>query len=50
MEDLKFNFDFDKIKENKEAAISVIILTGVIGIYKLCKCGIYALGNKNSVD
>ena len=41
MENLKFDVDYDKFKDNNNGA-------GVIAIGALCKCGIDAIGNKTA--
>ena len=48
MENLKFDVDYDKFKDNNNGAIVAIILAGVIAIGALCKCGIDAIGNKTA--
>lgn len=46
MENLKFDFDYDKFKDNKNGAILAIVLVGAITIGALCKYGIDAISNK----
>ena len=48
MENLKFDVDYDKFKDNNNGAIVAIILAGVIAIGALCKCCIDAIGNKTA--
>lgn len=45
MENINFDVDLDKLKDNKNGAIYAIIFIGVTAILALCKYGIDALGD-----
>lgn len=49
MENLKFDVDYDKLKDNNNGAIVAIILAGITAIGTLCKYGIDAIGNKAAI-
>lgn len=46
MENLKFDFNYDKFKDNKYGTIIAITLVGVTAIGALCKYSIDAISNK----
>lgn len=49
MENLRFDVDYDKFKDNNNGAIVAIILAGITAIGTLCKYGIDAIGNKAAI-
>ena len=46
MENNKFDFDYDKFKDNNNGAIVAIAAVGIISMGALCKCAIDAIGSK----